>query len=217
LIWNLLLAHFMGDFLLQSDWVANRKTNFWVLVLHVGTVFGLMLLLVGNSRWAAWPYLLFIAAIHLLQDRLKIALTNWKQAARVPFFLLDQLIHYVVIVGVVTWFNASHPALSSFSKPAWIIYALALLLVTDVWFITERVIFADNPGYVTSLNQTKYVRMLSRAGLAGLFFLFGLWLSPGVALILPMPYPRSEYQKRAFLTDVCVSISGVIFLLLALN
>ena len=217
MIWNLLFAHFLGDFLLQSDWIARKKTNFWVLTLHVGTILVLMLLLVGASWWIMWPYLLLIATTHIVQDRGKILLTKWKQRARVPFFFLDQLLHVVIIWAVVAWFNLQHPGLPAADKPAWVIIALVFLLVTNVWFITERVIYADDVEYVGSLNQTKNARMLSRAVLTSLLFLLRLWVFPGMALFLQSPYPLSPHRLRALLTDLCVSVFGVLFLILALG
>ena len=217
MIWDLLFAHFLGDFLLQTDWIARKKGNFWVLGLHVAIVFALMFLLVGDVRALIWPYLLFIAVTHLVQDRGKILLTQWNQRARVAFFFLDQLLHIVIILGVLAWFNMQHGPLPASDKPYWAIIGLVLLLVTNVWFITERVIYADNIGYVESINETKHPRMLSRAVLTGLFFLLSLWVFPGLAFLYQAPYPYSSYQKRALLTDMCVSVFGVLLLLWALG
>jgi hypothetical protein len=216
MVWNMLLAHSLGDFLLQTDWIARRKENFGVLCLHVGIVFAMMFLLAGEPRSVLWPYLLLIAVTHVAQDSLKISLTKLKQHARVPFFLLDQLLHLVIIVGVLAWFNATHGPLPEAGKPTWAILLLTGVLVTYVWFITERVIYADDKGYVENINQTKYARMFSRASGTGLFFLLRMWLFPGLFLFLSAPYPRSRYQKRAVLIDVCVCVCGLLFLIWAL-
>ena len=217
MIWSLILAHFLGDFFLQTDWMARKKNNFWVLCLHVGIHFAVMVVLAGGTRSVIWPYLLLIAVTHLGQDSLKIFLTNLKQQARVPFFLIDQLLHIVIIWGAVEWFHVNHGPLPLFDKPVWAIIALAFLLVTNVWFITERIIFFENIEYKKNIDQTKYARMLSRAGLTSLFFLLRLWVFPGLILFLSAPYPRSEHRQRALLTDFSVSVFGMLFLLLALG
>ena len=68
MFWNLLLAHFIGDFLLQTDWMAQNRDRFWVLTLHVSIHIGAMLLLIGDARSEYWLLIILIALIHFGQD-----------------------------------------------------------------------------------------------------------------------------------------------------
>ncbi|MCK4899676.1 MAG: DUF3307 domain-containing protein, partial [Anaerolineales bacterium] len=68
MFWNLLLAHFISDFLLQTDWMVRNRDKFWVLTLHASIHFGMMFLLVGESRSAYWPTIALLALIHMGQD-----------------------------------------------------------------------------------------------------------------------------------------------------
>ena len=68
MFWNLLLAHLIGDFLLQTEWMVRNRDKFWVLTLHASTHLMLMLVLIGKARSEYWPLLSLIAVIHLVQD-----------------------------------------------------------------------------------------------------------------------------------------------------
>jgi hypothetical protein len=64
-----LLAHLVGDYLLQSDWMATEKTRrWWPAVVH-GAVYSLPFLLVTRSPWA----LLVIGGTHVVLDRFRVA------------------------------------------------------------------------------------------------------------------------------------------------
>jgi hypothetical protein len=217
MVWQILLAHFIGDFVLQTDWMIRQKQKPGVLTLHVSIHFGVMLLLAGQLRSAIWPYLLLIALVHLVQDILKILLTNRRPHLAIHYFILDQVMHYFIIWGVITWFHLMNDHISSPEKPFWIIVSLAYLLVTYVWFISERFINLSNAEYVKNINETKFSRMLARFGLLSLFLLVRGWVLPGLAFIIPTPYPTSKYQQRALLTDLSVSVLSMLFLLWALG
>ena len=63
-----LLAHLVGDYLLQNDWIANRKTQSWrVAALH-GLLYTLPFMLVTQS----WAALAVIASTHVVIDRLRL-------------------------------------------------------------------------------------------------------------------------------------------------
>jgi hypothetical protein len=213
MVWFILLAHFMGDFPLQTDWMIRRKQKPGVLILHVGVHFGVMFLLAGQLRSAIWPYLLLITLVHLGQDILKIFLTIRRPHLANQFFILDQVMHYLIIWGIVTWFHFLNGQLSSTEKPFWAIVAIAYLLVTYVSFISERVFSRSNDEYLMYINDTKFPRMLARSGVLSLFLLVRAWVLPGLAFIIPTPYPNSKYQQRALLTDMSISVLGILFLL----
>lgn len=63
------LAHFIGDYVLQSDWMAVNKTSrWWPAIAHAGT-YGLPFLLLTQDPWA----LSIIVGTHLVIDRYRLA------------------------------------------------------------------------------------------------------------------------------------------------
>lgn len=63
-----LLLHLLGDYVTQSDWMAQRKTaSTWAAFVHA-TIYSLPFLLIGS-----WRAVLVIWATHLLIDRFRIA------------------------------------------------------------------------------------------------------------------------------------------------
>ncbi len=119
----LLTAHFVGDFILQSNWMAINKSKDWTaLTCHV-TVYSLCFLFWGV------PFALVTGALHWLTDFVTSRITSklWFIDSMVPlttikgetrfsgvfndvkrhwFFVcigLDQLIHATALIGVYQW------------------------------------------------------------------------------------------------------------------
>ena len=217
MFWTLLLAHFVGDFVLQTDWMVKKRDSFWVLASHAMIHFMIMFLLVGWVRSAIWPYLLMIAAWHFIQDRIKINVTKKRPASIALSFFVDQGVHMLVIWAVIGLYQEVSGEIAAAGKPAGVMIALAFVFVTFVWFITERIFNTSNSAYLMDINQTKYPRMLSRAGLVSVFLLFWHWTAAGLSLWVLNPYPRSKFRRRAVLTDGGVSLLAMIFLYWALS
>jgi len=80
-----LILHLMGDFVFQSDWMANNKTKrSWPALCHV-LVYGLPFLLIG-SPWAV----LAICVSHFFIDRFRLVrylmwAKNWLSPVRHPW------------------------------------------------------------------------------------------------------------------------------------
>lgn len=99
LLW-MLAIHFVADFLLQSDWMAQNKSKRNLpLLVHV-LVYGACFLYFG------FLFALLTAALHFVVDfgtsRASSAL--WKRGKVHYFFVVigaDQLIHYFCLYG--TW------------------------------------------------------------------------------------------------------------------
>lgn len=63
-----LILHMLGDYVLQSDWMAQNKTkSTWVAFCHA-TVYSLPFALI-----ASWPAWLVIWSTHLIIDRFRLA------------------------------------------------------------------------------------------------------------------------------------------------
>jgi len=66
---EILILHLIGDYLTQSDWMANNKTSKWFPALVHATIYSLPFLLLTRSI----PALLFIWGTHLLIDHYRLA------------------------------------------------------------------------------------------------------------------------------------------------
>jgi hypothetical protein len=197
--------------------MVSKRNNIWVSTLHASIHFILMILLVGQARSAIWPYLLLLASIHLIQDRIKNSFTNKRPDLIGKGYIIDQTIHYVIIWAAVWWFQSFIEPFSAPERPVWVIVAITYLVVTYVWFISERIFNLSNSDYLQNINNTKFPRMLSRAGILSLFLLIRTRTMPGLGVLFSNPYPKSEFRQRAILTDLGVSASAVIFLVLTLG
>jgi len=47
----LLTAHLLGDFILQPSWMAERRRQVWILLLHAALVTLASYLLLGTFHW----------------------------------------------------------------------------------------------------------------------------------------------------------------------
>lgn len=108
LLLKLLLAHLLGDFILQpGSWVKNKKQRQWTspfLYLHTLIHFVLILLITGELRF--WKIALIISISHFLIDGAKISITQKITKTQWPFFL-DQLLH-VLVLTVVAFYGKWH-------------------------------------------------------------------------------------------------------------
>ncbi|SRR5258708_9159585 len=103
---KLILSHLITDFVLQpTSWVEDRAKKHFAsrkLYLHALVTAGLAFILIG---WRYWLGALLIFITHFLVD-------GWKsyQPRRIRYFLIDQLLHLLVIVScwVVTFQEWSH-------------------------------------------------------------------------------------------------------------
>lgn len=66
---GLLLAHLLGDYVLQTDWMALEKTKRWTPAVMHGLAYGLPHLAVTRSPWA----LAVIVLTHIVIDRYRLA------------------------------------------------------------------------------------------------------------------------------------------------
>jgi len=217
MFWVLLLSHLLGDFLLQSDWMARNRTKSWVLLLHGGIHFALMLLLVGQDRILLWPYLGLLVLIHIGQDSIKIKLNKIFTNQVIPMYILDQIVHILTIAVFTRWCEQAAGPISIPTKPVWALIAIVYLFVSYVWFISERVFNYTNPDYQRNINLTKFPRMLTRSGLTSLVLVAQMWAIPGMAATLYYPYPQSNFRRRAIYTDLSVSLVAGLFLIWAVK
>lgn len=65
----IILAHLVGDYLIQSHWMATKKTEQWLPAIVHGVTYTLPYALITQSPWA----LLVIGGTHAIIDRYRLA------------------------------------------------------------------------------------------------------------------------------------------------
>lgn len=124
---GILLAHLVGDYLIQSHWMATEKTKRWWPAIAHGVTYGLPFLLVTQSPAA----LAVIVVTHIVIDRYRLArhvvwLKNqlgpashrpsWADASATGYpsstppwlsvwllIIADNTLHLLINVAAVTW------------------------------------------------------------------------------------------------------------------
>lgn len=137
LLLALLLAHVIGDFVLQSDdWAAQKQAHHYrapSLYYHVGIHILLSLGVLLAYRISLELSLISVATIglsHWLIDTLK----SYASSRPIRYFLLDQSLHLIVLIGLWLWMTESSTALfgldfSYLWQPSTLLVALAYLVV----------------------------------------------------------------------------------------
>ncbi|MEM7347651.1 MAG: hypothetical protein AAF485_25740, partial [Chloroflexota bacterium] len=146
-------------------------------------------------------------------------LTDWYPNKTLQLYLLDQIFHFISIGAVTIWF-----AQLNGNRLAWIvanpltILIMGYLLVTYVWFITERVLAYQDYTYRQFVIEHKWSRMLARTLLLTMFLLS--WDRLETAMIatplLAWPYGQGAYQSRIIYIDLGLVLIVTIFVQLIL-
>lgn len=100
---TLMLAHILGDFLLQTDGIARWKSkSVWGVLAHglIVTLVTLVMTLAVLPSW--WPYAAAIGILHTLIDLLRARIIVVKDTrSELVLILLDQVAHIAVSLGFV--------------------------------------------------------------------------------------------------------------------
>lgn len=100
-----MLFHWLGDFVVQTDWQAKNKSRRWdALLKHVGTYTLTLCLLLP---WYSWRWVLVQGVLHLLIDFWTSRLNRWlwEKRGSHDFFVgvgLDQWLHAVCLLTLWT-------------------------------------------------------------------------------------------------------------------
>jgi hypothetical protein len=152
---KLLIAHILGDFVLQSDhWVSHKRKNkikSAYLYVHAFIIGLLSYLFIANWRNYFIPVIIFIS--HIIIDIWK---TNSKKTS--INFILDQLYHFLVMIIIWIWFY--------FGEVSGLILFLENLDYNNIWLIIFAYVFAIWPsGYIIGGITRKWQNEIENDGL----------------------------------------------------
>lgn len=169
ILFKLLLAHFIGDFVLQpKSWVDEKeseKAKSYKLYLHILLHGVLVLLVLWDLNY--WLLALILMMLHGVIDIIKLYVQ--KENSKPQWFLIDQGLHIVsIIVLWIVWNKPDIPVKTwVMSLEVWI-YITALLFLTAVTSIIIQVLMINwskalNDNNEASLNNAgKYIGILER-------------------------------------------------------
>ncbi len=178
---KLILAHLLGDFVLQpNQWVKGKSEHPLRYLLYHGIVHAILLCVLLGFNTAYWAGALIIVLSHLLIDLAKQQLLRPGRA--LWLFFADQLAHLLVIAAVVYYYTPYVIPLEWLqSDPFWIMLT-ALVLVTFVAAIVIKVILSQWRVDITvSNNAGMYIGMLERLFIF-YFVYIGSWEGVGFLL-----------------------------------
>jgi len=146
----LVLAHLLGDYPLQTNWVYRQKLGGLLGVSWHTAILALCYAAVALPYLANWQILVLLmtlSLIHGIQDHLKVVLVDKrKRLARIPGLLLDQLIHLLALAGAAVWINSlqlqavfDNPLVEQLYSQPVLLYLIVLLLSTFTWSVVKHV------------------------------------------------------------------------------
>lgn len=101
----LLIGHLIGDFLLQTTWMAQHKAKRWLpLLMHVTVYTGVVSVFGFASGGLSWAAVALIFLSHVLLDR-KTFVAFWVRRVQMvpnneqPWLLImaDQIFHIIIL------------------------------------------------------------------------------------------------------------------------
>ncbi len=186
-ILQLVLAHFMGDFICQpNQWVVHKKTHgIRSKFLYAHVFIHLLLLLITTQFQKKYIFsILFIIVFHFIIDILKIYLE--KKYSTKNYFFIDQIFHFITIGIVVNWFFPFDINFQYLYKPQRFLLIVALILVTSVSaiilkIILKKLVFIEQSSENETNNAGKYIGILERLFIF-LFIYLNFWQGIGFLL-----------------------------------
>ncbi|SEF86480.1 DUF3307 domain-containing protein [Algoriphagus boritolerans] len=194
---KLLLAHLIGDFLLQpKSWVTEKekkKVKSPKIYLHFLIHGALVVILLGIEFW---DLALCLMLIHGLIDLIKLYFQ--KSNNRVFWFFADQITHLTAILGL--WYLWFQPEINLSISPAFWIYLTALILITQAAGITIQLLLEgwskklDLSEGASLQNAGKYIGILERL-FVFVFVITGKWEAIGFLLAAKSVFRFGDLRK----------------------
>ena len=231
----MLLAHLVGDFVLQWDALAAWKgRSVTGAACHGSIVLAVTLLFAVLIDPAWWPWALLIGCTHIALDASWV-MFNRRVVVRhgrygLVRLLIDQALHLAVIFGAIILSGYTQliglPGMIGMEIQTQRLWAIALgyvLITLPAWIFIEFVLYGLIDGSAPDFNRVKhykYVGSLER-GLIATFVATGQFmLVPVVALprlVLESPQYFGDKRTTLYVAEWLGSLALAVFIGLALG
>lgn len=183
---KLVLAHLIGDFMLQpTKWVIHKEANKATskfLYLHVLVHFMLYMLFLWDFQ--KWWIALFLSMGHLIIDMGKLYVNPLFKNKSIPFFL-DQILHILTIYVFVYFTNLNEHTMALIQGLDWPL-VLAIVFVTTpsaiiMGKLLEGMSNQINTDHKSLPNAGKYIGIIERLFVLT-FIILGRWEAIGLLI-----------------------------------
>jgi hypothetical protein len=213
------LAHLLGDYVLQTDGLARRKSrSIWGLLIHgmVVTFSFWICSLPFMPNW--WPYALGLGAVHTLIDTVRVKIGRVGPTTTLILFLTDQAAHALTIAVSLVWSGWWSPRIAETAFGVWLqtnhrlAFIAGYVLLTMPAWVSVHFLVRGMGVESTSLPGRpgeKYVCMIERSLIAtlvlvGQFLLIPLVVSPRLAL--DGRNGRVEAEQIGYVSELLISV-----------
>lgn len=191
-----ILAHLAGDFLLQSDKSIRHKNKrkhkspylYWHILIHA-----VLLLITLQFKLFYWKGILIILVTHYVIDLIKINLNNIIN--RQILFFADQALHFIVIYGIVYYYEPFQIKMSSIYTVEHLTLITFIIITTSVSSVLIKILLSKWKKSDNSPNQAgKYIGMLERLFIFS-FILMDYWEGIGFLLAAKSVFRFGDLSK----------------------
>lgn len=183
---KLLLAHLIGDFLLQpTRWVVHKETNKFkskYLYTHILLHFVITMLLLWDLDY--WKLALFITGSHYFIDLAKLYTTPFFKLKSIPFFI-DQFLHIVVLYACAYYGNLWEHTIGLFENLDWALITAIVFVSFPSAIVMGKLLDAMSDkielDHKSLPNAGKYIGILERLFVL-LFIILGRWEAIGLLI-----------------------------------
>ncbi len=183
---KLLLAHLIGDFILQpTRWLLHKEANkigSWFLYVHILIHFLLLVLLVWDLGF--WKWALFIALSHYLIDLGKLYVSPLFSKKNIPFFI-DQFLHLSVLYICAFYNDLMGTTSALLAHINWHLLTAFVFVTFPTAIIMSKLLqrMSDQIelDHKSLPNAGKYIGMIERVFVL-IFILLGRWEAIGLLI-----------------------------------
>ncbi|MEP2056405.1 MAG: DUF3307 domain-containing protein [Maribacter litoralis] len=197
---KLLLAHLVGDFILQpTRWVLHKQSNKITskfLYLHVLLHFVLYMLLLWNL--SLWKIAVTVAVLHYVIDLLKLYTNDMFKNKSIPFFI-DQALHILVIYCCAFYTDLYSHTLALFENLDWYLITAIVFVTYPASIIMGKILEGMSNQIETdhkSLpNAGKYIGIIERLFVL-IFIVIGRWEVIGLLIAAKSVFRFNDLKER---------------------
>ncbi|MBS7230847.1 DUF3307 domain-containing protein [Flavobacterium psychroterrae] len=169
---KLLLAHLLGDFIWQpNSWVTDKeakKHKSIYLYFHILLHGVLAAILAGEIRFI--PYAILIAVTHGIVDLVKLNFQKTK--TKRTWFIVDQILHILILIGIVLLYKDEPLNFLWFNNQLWILITGILLITKPTSIFIKTIISIWNPESQNSHNDNSLATAGNYIGILERLFVF---------------------------------------------